>query len=719
MLIDTIEHLRSLSNENYFLQQFSYLILQKNIHQRTPIHEAAKTGNFVLLEFFFRLITPENENQKRALCQDSDDELKTSLHLAAAQGHAKIVRLLLKHGANVSSCDMNDSTPLHEAAAHNRYQCVQILLQYQAPIDRFDGKHYTPLHRASQYGHWQIVRLLLNFNADIRRTNCDGYNSLEVAILNNHQSTVREFFKHQTWKHSLRNAQIQPMLERKKSRKYEDLSTPLRKLIRYMPNEAEEVFTKCMREFGGSEDYAYKIIFNYEFLEDQLSIFKWKQGEKAKIDPRGSCQSPSPQPMDSSSVINTHVYSLRQNHPLYMIITYHQHDLLKHPLIDRLIKRKWRQFSRTFFWILFLFYGTSFVFSSFDHFSSLLGFFLASFTFTVLRVHHPQYYYSLFNASISTASCQTISLNLLRHESFILTKKNSFDTIIKWLLFSTILIHIIKNLLLICIRLKMFFGLSNILELIALILSIIFSHDFYSWQMSIRFRCSFQWQCGAFGILIAWITLIIYVQFLSPSGIYVVMLEVILRKFLRFIPILIIFILGFGLAFHMLLQNQNVYSHTFDALIRTVVMLTGEFNYEEHIYHSENDSDRSYYQIIYFVYILFCILMTILIMNLLIASAVGEIPPLLDRAQVKYSIICIKLIMNYEIFLSTFDWLIPSLKERVKMLIETNQNELIYPNRSKQNYHQLKKFFNDRRKQLVEKLKEERMDELFSNLSSK
>ena len=307
---------------------------------------------------------------------------------------------------------------------------------------------------------------------------------------------------------------------------------------------------------------------------------------------------------------------------------------------------------------------------------------------------------------------------------------------IKWLLFSTIIIHIIKNVLLICIRLKMFFGLSNILELIALILSIIFSHDFYSWQMSIRFRCSFQWQCGACGILIAWITLsnilfscklshsfllysVIYVQFLSTSGIYVVMLEVILRKFLRFIPILLIFILGFGLAFHMLLQNQSVYKHTFDALIRTVVMLTGEFNYEEHLYHSENEANRPYYQMIYFVYILFCILMTILIMNLLIASAVGEIPPLLERAHVRYSIICIKLIMNYEIFLSTFDWFVPYLKDRVKRLIETNQNEWIYPNRSKENYHQLKKFFHDRRKLSLEKKREERMEELFTNLSSK
>ena len=385
---------------------------------------------------------------------------------------------------------MNDSTPLHEAAGHNQYLCVETLLRHRAPIDRYDGRFNTPLHRASHEGHSSVVRLLLSHRADVTRRNCDGYNSLELAVLNNHPITVQEFLQDPTWMDSLRNAQQSIGM----TRRTDELSTPLRKLIRSMPQEAKEVFDRCINEIGRSDDDSYQMICNYEFLEDQLAMWRWKEGRM--ISP-----SPSPSP--------THTLdALGRNHPLYLIITYHHYDLLKHPLINQLVRRKWLQFSRAFFWILFLFYGSpSFCSCSSQTTTSISGFFLASFTSTILRVHHPQYYYSLFNASISSVSCETISRNLLRHESFLLTKKNFYDTLIKWLLFLTIFIHVVKNLLLICIRVKMFFGLSNLLELIALILSVIFSHDFYSWQMSIRFRCSFQWQCGAVGILIGWITL--------------------------------------------------------------------------------------------------------------------------------------------------------------------------------------------------------------------
>ena len=127
-------------------------------------------------------------------------------------------------------------------------------------------------------------------------------------------------------------------------------------------------------------------------------------------------------------------------------------------------------------------------------------------------------------------------------------------------------------------------------------------------------------------------------------------------------------------------------------------MLTGEFNYEEHLYPVDRDDEenRYYYQIVFLLYILFCILMTILIINLLIASAVGEIPPLLEQAHVKYSIMRLKLIMDYEIFLSTWSCLFPALKQRVRRLIEINQMETVYPNqvyRQNYKYYSIKKFF--------------------------
>ena len=342
-------------------------ILAKNKNRRTSIHEAARAGNVALLDLYFRLIradtlTDEFDENRRVFCDDADDEYKTSLHLSAAAGefpsnqssspsfltgHRDIVKFLVEQGANVGSCDMNDSTALHEAAAHNRYSCLEILLRHRASINQYDGKHYTPLHRASEHGHEKIVRLLLEHHADVGLCNCDGHNGLEVAILNNHQSCVREFLDDKTWMKSLRNAQV----EGSSNARSDELSTPLRKLIRSMPVEAHGIFTRCIAHRGSSQDDEYRITFNYEFLEDQLSSLKWKHDENTSgvdaCNPSG----------EVASNVTHRWHLLTRNHPLYLIVTHRQYDLLKHSLIDQLIKRKWLQFSRTFFWLLFLFYG--------------------------------------------------------------------------------------------------------------------------------------------------------------------------------------------------------------------------------------------------------------------------------------------------------------------------------------------------------------------------
>lgn len=69
-----------------------------------------------------------------------------------------------------------------------------------------------------------------------------------------------------------------------------------------------------------------------------------------------------------------------------------------------------------------------------------------------------------------------------------------------------------------------------------------------------------QWQIGAFEVFLAWATLLSYLRFIPIFGVYVVMLEVIVIKFLWFAPVLVILICSFSSAFYMLLQNQPIFS---------------------------------------------------------------------------------------------------------------------------------------------------------------
>ncbi len=101
-------------------------------------------------------------------------------------------------------------------------------------------------------------------------------------------------------------------------------------------------------------------------------------------------------------------------------------------------------------------------------------------------------------------------------------------------------------------------------------------------------------------------------------GLYVVMLQVICIKFVKFIPVLMIIMCGFGFSNYMLLQYQTVYGTPFEALMRTFVMLF-DLGYEDRLYDPDNNGVM-YYPVIYFVFALIQIGMMIFIINLLIGK---------------------------------------------------------------------------------------------------
>ena len=109
---------------------------------------------------------------------------------------------------------------------------------------------------------------------------------------------------------------------------------------------------------------------------------------------------------------------------------------------------------------------------------------------------------------------------------------------------------------------------------------------------------------------------LVYIRCIPVIGIYVVMLQVISKKFVRFVPVLLVLIGGFGLTYYVLLQNQDVYSTPVLALIKTSLIMF-EMNFDDRIYDS-NSGGINYYPVTFVVFILTGYVMTIFVINLLI-----------------------------------------------------------------------------------------------------
>ncbi|CAF1270147.1 unnamed protein product [Rotaria sp. Silwood1] len=144
-------------------------------------------------------------------------------------------------------------------------------------VDAIDDRRRTPLHVACENGHTIIVKFLLEKGASSILRDARSYNCLDIAIIGQHEELVKELLNHDSWRDIMRNAQ--PISGT------EAFDTPMRKLIRYVPNVAawliDEKFTTIV---GGPGQKVYKRIYDYEFYEDMYKVRDWYSKGKHYID---------------------------------------------------------------------------------------------------------------------------------------------------------------------------------------------------------------------------------------------------------------------------------------------------------------------------------------------------------------------------------------------------------------------------------------------------
>ena len=138
---------------------------------RSAFWYAAQTGS---TEAARRLLRPEN----RAL---EDMQGISPLAVAASEGQADIVALLLGNGVGANAAGRNGMSPLLMAAANGHAATVQRLLTAGATANASGAFGNTPLIVATRNGHVPVVKLLLAAGANRQLRNTDGNSASDIA----------------------------------------------------------------------------------------------------------------------------------------------------------------------------------------------------------------------------------------------------------------------------------------------------------------------------------------------------------------------------------------------------------------------------------------------------------------------------------------------------------------------------------------------------------
>ncbi|CAF3665549.1 unnamed protein product [Adineta steineri] len=581
------------------------LLLIKNRRGNTVAHEASEHGNLRILNFMWEPLLPDKEHAHTKVFYATDDDNRfTCLHIAAKNGGGKELELL-------------------------KYLIEEVRIE----VDVIGDRRRTPLHLACEYGHLDVVKYLIEKGASTTLRTAQLLNCLEISIQKQHVKMVKYLLKRPDWRGMMRNAQLIEGTDA--------YDTPMRKLIRYMPDVALwTIEKKLTRKVGGAGQKVSKEIYDYEFYEDMNTVKDW-YAQGAKLPPEDtSCKARchrlgvsaiygcyfdtgccSRHDYDKKSNIGEPYtrdsYTLVRNHPMMLVSEQSAYPkLMAHQYHVWLRKKIFRRFST--YWLAF----------SFLSYIILLGLWTA----VVLSGKHPQYFYALagYDMTLDTGTCKQVANTLISQNISEVLKTTAYQRL-KTTLYVFFWILIAKNgIQILALFPKVFRVGAYYVEGSALVLSFVYILDWYDWQSPVLFRCPVQYQIGAMGLLLAWMNLLAYVRCIPwlGVGIYVAMLQVICYKFLRFLPVLMIIICGFGFTYWMLLQNQIVYATPIEALIRTGLMMF-DLGYEERLYKSPDNV--AYYMLVYVIMVLTAIVFCIFIVNLMIGLAVGEIPTLMDE----------------------------------------------------------------------------------------
>lgn len=192
---------KSSKKEHYILSAYYLRSLEQQSEEHLEIleqlYETVETASSQTLE---KLFDTHFSTCERFLGDYLEKPTRTPLlHLAVVRGDQDIIKILLKHKADVNLPDKtfigNHNTPLHYAAQlkkQTRLTICQLLIEQDAHIDIKNKMGKTPLHIACETSDEpSVAELLICLNANIHVRTSHGLTPLHIAVTKGHLETVK------------------------------------------------------------------------------------------------------------------------------------------------------------------------------------------------------------------------------------------------------------------------------------------------------------------------------------------------------------------------------------------------------------------------------------------------------------------------------------------------------------------------------------------------
>lgn len=125
------------------------------------------------------------------------DEICVALSSAASYNHPDVAKLLIEHGATLTS-DLLGNTPLHQACVLGNLRIVELIYKHLSKMNIPDLRNNnwdTPLIFAAAGGHLPLVKWLLKNGSTIKERNIFTMTPLIAAAKNGALSVVQWFLK--------------------------------------------------------------------------------------------------------------------------------------------------------------------------------------------------------------------------------------------------------------------------------------------------------------------------------------------------------------------------------------------------------------------------------------------------------------------------------------------------------------------------------------------